>query len=297
MLHLYEILKPASKTCIVDVGAAAYDHRLDGPRPYENLLQLKIGSLIGFDPQVKNWPASDLSETYLPDIIGDGSEAVLRTYKSPWLTSIFKPHPMACEVFKFKQGFEIVGTETVQTKRIDDIEAVRRIDFLKMDAQGSELAIIHGSVNKLAETVCVQMEAQFLPLYEGQPMFRDLDRAMEYRGFVLHTFFSAANLMIGPYVYGPRPDAAMRQIFHADAVYMRDFSRLELLQPEQVKQMALIAHYCFGSFDLAYRCVAHLLGTEAADRYIEKVEKADGEGNRAGESDDIRARIAGMSRH
>lgn len=297
MMLLHEILKPERKTAIVDVGAAAYAHELDGPRPYENLLQLKIGSLIGFEPQTKNWPVSELDEIYYPDIIGDGAEGMLRTYKAPWLTSLFEPHPMAMDVFRFKQGFELVRAETVQTRRLDDIEPVRRIDFLKIDAQGSELAAIQGAAKKLFDAVFVQMEVQFIPLYKNQPMFTDLHCAMERRGFMLHTFFSAGNLMIGPYVYVLRPDAAMRQIMHADAVYVRDFSRLDLLQPEQVKQMALIAHYCYGSFDLAYRCVLHLLGREVADKYIREVERADGQGNRARESDDRGAGAAPVLRH
>jgi hypothetical protein len=36
---------------------------------------------------------------------------------------------------------------------------------------------------------------------------------------------------------------------------VRDFSRPELLADEQLKHLALIVHHCYGSFDLALRCV------------------------------------------
>ena len=46
------------------------------------------------------------------------------------------------------------------------------------------------------------------------------------------------------------------------------------MSDEQLKHLALIAHHCYGSFDLALRCVMLLegrraLGTGAQNRYTE----------------------------
>jgi hypothetical protein len=60
---------------------------------------------------------------------------------------------------------------------------------------------------------------------------------------------------IAPFVRGGNPRQALNQLLEADIVYVRDFSRPELMSDEQLKQLALIAHHCYGSFDLALRCV------------------------------------------
>lgn len=301
MLLLHEILKPERKTAVVDVGAASTPV-VGGSRPYATLLALGLCRVIGFEPQRETWPRGGPFETYLPHIIGDGSEGELRVCHAPWMTSLFEPAEFAMNVFRFREACAIVRRELVKTTRLDDIEDIVRIDFLKIDAQGSELAAIQGAARKLKDTVFAQLEVQFLPLYEKQPMFWEIHAAMERRGFILHTFAESQLMMIPPYRYEPRPDAAMRQIFAADAVYVRDFSRLDRLEPEAVKQMALIAHYCYGSFDLTYRCIDYLSNCGAlplgeAQRYMGTLEDADDERNRARESDDIGAGSAPVLRH
>jgi len=41
-------------------------------------------------------------------------------------------------------------------------------------------------------------------------------------------------------------------------VYVRDFVHADGMSSDQLKQLCLIAHACYGSFDLAGRCVALL---------------------------------------
>lgn len=41
-------------------------------------------------------------------------------------------------------------------------------------------------------------------------------------------------------------------------VYVRDFTRSELMDSEQLKYLTIIAHYCYQSFDLALRCMVVL---------------------------------------
>jgi hypothetical protein len=40
----------------------------------------------------------------------------------------------------------------------------RRLDFLKIDVQGGELAVFQGGISKLSETVAIQTEISFVPL-------------------------------------------------------------------------------------------------------------------------------------
>jgi len=46
-------------------------------------------------------------------------------------------------------------------------------------------------------------------------------------------------------------------------VYVRDFSRPQNMSAEQWKHLALIAHHCFGSYDLALKAIITLIGMGA----------------------------------
>jgi hypothetical protein len=55
---------------------------------------------------------------------------------------------------------------------------------------------------------------------------------------------------------------------------VRDFAHAESMSDEQLKQLALIAHHCYRSFDLALRCVMLLeqrqtLQAGSQQRYLE----------------------------
>ena len=50
-----------------------------------------------------------------------------------------------------------------------------RVDFIKLDTQGSELDILHGAGSLLDNCSGLQLEVMFSPLYEGQPLFADVD--------------------------------------------------------------------------------------------------------------------------
>nr|WP_244567251.1 FkbM family methyltransferase [Escherichia coli] len=47
--------------------------------------------------------------------------------------------------------------------------------MLKIDTQGSELNILVGGEQVLNNTLCIQLEVSFIPLYEGQPSFGEID--------------------------------------------------------------------------------------------------------------------------
>jgi hypothetical protein len=275
-MTLHEILRPERPTAVVDVGSAA----IDGPPPYSAMLERGLCTVIGFDPQRllcrKDKPGV---ETYLPYVIGDGSPGILRVCAVPGMTSMFPPDDEALGLFPgFRKWGKVLHEAAVTTRRLDDISEVGVIDFLKVDAQGSELAVIRGAHKKLAGAVFVQAEVAFVALYHGQPMFRDVDEALTRLGFMFHTFADIGRRMVLPY---PCLDGyqALNQIQGADAVYVRDFRDLGTVPDEALKRMALIAHHCFGSFDLAFRCVdrlaaRHLVPPDAAADYLNTCQRA-----------------------
>jgi FkbM family methyltransferase len=270
---LSELLRPERLTAIVDIGA----NPIDGDPPYKKMLHDRLCRVTGFEPQ----PAaqaklqarkSDL-ETYLPYVVGNGAKGLLRVCYSQGMTSLFEPDPTMLAHFpNFIEWGRVVEEAVVPTRRLDDIAEIEALDFLKIDVQGSELAVFQNGRQRLAAAVAIQAEVSFLPLYKGQPVLGDIDLELRSQGFVPHHFAAINKRMIAPAV-GSTPFKALNQVIEADMVYVRDFTRPERMSAEQLKHLALVAHHCYRSYDLATNCVHHLAsrGAIAADapaRYI-----------------------------
>jgi FkbM family methyltransferase len=271
--RLIEMLQPEQLTHVVDIGA----NPIDGDPPYKEMLQRRICRLTGFDPhpvalKQLNAAKSDL-ETYLPYAVGDGGEHVLKVCRGIGFASLLQPDEKVLSHFpKFSELGRVISEIALTTRRLDDIVEVGDIDLLKIDIQGSELAVFQNGRARLAKAVAVQTEVSFIPLYQKQPVFGDIDLELRGLGFIPHMFAAINKKMIAP-MAGPDPAAALNQLVEADVVYVRDFTNAEAMDSEQLKHLAIIAHYCYGSFDLAVNCIHHLsrrgaVNPDAANRYL-----------------------------
>jgi hypothetical protein len=76
---------------------------------------------------------------------------------------------------------------------------------------------------------------------------------------------------------GSNPGAGLNQLVEADIVFVRNFTKPDEMDSEQLKHLALIAHHCYGSYDLAINCIHHLTSRnevrpDAKVRYLELVQ-------------------------
>lgn len=258
---LHGLLNPESLTTIVDVGA----NPIDGDPPYKQMLDRELCQIIGFEPQqdalqelLQN---KGPLETYLPYGIGDGERHTLYCCAASGMTSLYKPDQNYLSIFNdFETLGEVTSTEIISTKRLDEVTEISDMDMLKIDIQGSELAVFESGRSKLAQTVVIQTEVSFMPLYENQPMFWEIDRELRQQGFIPHAFASVKRWPISPYSHPENDRLAVNQLLEADVVYVKDFVNAQSLTDEQVKQIALIMHHCFRSHDLVMRCLSTLSG-------------------------------------
>jgi len=97
-------------------------------------------------------------------------------------------------------------------------------------------------------------------------------------GFIPHHIAGLTKGIISPFLLNDDPWQTLNQLLEADIVYVRDFRDSAALDDDQLKHLGLVAHACYGSYDLSYRCVLTLegRGTIAAgseQRYIDLVNR------------------------
>ncbi len=239
---------------IVDIGA----NPLDGVPPYERLLRAGDADVIGFEPNpaalAKLNEIKGPTETYLPYAIGDGKRHTLNFCQAPGMTSLLTPNREVLELFHgFPDWGTVIGTEEVDTHRLDDIAETQGIDMVKIDIQGGELMALTHAKKRLKTTLVIQTEVEFLSMYEGQPLFSEVEIFLRKQGFMLHRFFPAVSRVMRPLLVDNNIFAGLSQMFWADAIFMRDVTRLNLLGDQQLLKMAAILHDCYGSIDVVLR--------------------------------------------
>jgi FkbM family methyltransferase len=170
---------------VVDVGArwgAGERWRPFGPRV----------RVIGFDPdeeECARLAAEEPDVSYVPLALGSRSgPATLYRTVDPACSSLY---PAIAGLADERPALEVVrpdGEESVTIATLDDwlsSSAFDQVHVLKLDTQGSELGVLEGAERGLADVRVLEIEVELNPIYEGQPLFGDVDRFLRDRGFVL----------------------------------------------------------------------------------------------------------------
>jgi FkbM family methyltransferase len=136
-------------------------------------------------------------------------------------SSFFPPNRAVLDRFPESNRFDVVGTEDVDVDTLDRQLVGMRTenpDFLKVDVQGAELGVLQGGVRALETSlVGVQAEVCFIPLYEDQPLFADVDIFLRNLGFALFDL----NGEFWKGVAAPTAGNARGQLIFGDAVYLK----------------------------------------------------------------------------
>jgi len=258
---------------ICDVGAMG----LEGPSPFEPLLSLPRVEVIGFEPNEKE--CADLTKTapkgrrYYPYFIGNGKPGTFRFCEWNATSSLYEPNmPLLSLISDLPHLLRVKSREDVETTRLDDVPDLGRVDFLKIDVQGATLDVLHGAPKTLADAVVVQCEAEFVPLYKGEPLFAEIDLEMRKHGYLLHQFLGIANRSFAPLRRPPHTEGG--QALWTDAIYVKSFLELDKLAPEALLRLALIVERQCHSPDLGLLALKHYdakTGAELHREYLDSL--------------------------
>lgn len=266
LTNITEIESPIE---VLDIGA----NPIDGNPPYQPLLDAGVARVTGFEPnpdalaRLNNIKGPN--ETYLGKAVYDGGEHELKVCMSQGMTSLLEPNT---EILDYLHGFPQWGAVRervrVPTVRLDDISEIERLDYLKIDVQGAELEIFRNGVERLRDCLVIQTEVEFLPMYENQPLFSEVEMFLREQGFLFHRFFPLTSRTIQPMIVSNDIYKGLSQDVWADAIFIRDFTKFDQLPPDTLKKVAIILHDVYGSCDVALRALmAH--DTQSEDKLAE----------------------------
>ena len=204
---------------IVDVGAQSL-----GTEQHIYSVLHRIGvpmRVIGFEPLPAQAAARRREEhgrevMILEAFVGNGEELDFHENNSSGTSSLLPLNQEVCAGFMSLSGLRTRSVRRVRTQRLDDLLAdLPEIDFLKLDIQGFELSALRGAPAVLARTAMIQCEAEFAPIYAGQPLFSDVELHLRGRGFSFIDFHAPAHR--APAV----PSGRIRndQLLWADAIF------------------------------------------------------------------------------
>ena len=168
-------------------------------------------------------------------------------------SSVIPPNREILDRFSDSKRFDVVSTLSLEATTLDialQKNGINEIDFLKIDAQGSTLPILKGSLQALEGAYGVEVETEFLPMYEGQALFNEVDCFMRSKGFELFDINR---------FYWKRPNGGSvgrrrGQLIFGDALYLRspeEFTRRIASHAKGKVIKATLASLAYGYPDLA----------------------------------------------
>ena len=234
---------------ICDIGASSVD-----PTAFiDELIKNVDCFLYGFEPNEEEFNKLVQTEKkkYFNYAVGNGQIENLNICSAPGMTSILEPDFEYLELFHgFSDWAKVTKKVKVQTKKLDDVNFDKKIDFLKIDVQGYEHEVIKNGNKTIKDCLVVQIETSPIPLYKNEKSFAHVCLQLENLGFQLHSFNQINTRCFKPVILQNNIYSGLNHLFQLDCVFVKKLNLFNKLDLEQLKKIALILFYSFGSYDL-----------------------------------------------
>lgn len=170
--------------CLVDIGAAGGIH--------SRWAKFKKIHVLGFEPDERTFSSLPVNKNvswFNTALTNKKGKFPLYITKASTNTSMIKPNYNLINQLAYNNDdFNILTTVEVSCDTLDSvcIENNFHPDVIKIDTQGTELFILEGASKCLNDSLfAIETEVEFLPLYEGQPLFTDIHNFMQDHNYQL----------------------------------------------------------------------------------------------------------------
>jgi FkbM family methyltransferase len=232
---------------LVDVGArGGVDHRWDR---FSSLLEVTAFEPDPAECERLNRGADSLPyrARFLPHALWRESAHDVPFHVTNWpvASSLYRPNLEFLRGFPHAQG--LLGVREVRSVEVMSLDDVARrenlaADCLKVDVEGAGLDVLVGGDATVKDALMLEVETEFNPLFESQPLFAEVDAHLRERGWSLiglrrRSWRRGAHLDRRASGYGG-------QIVSADALYCNDAAVGQGLSfRRELKLLVILAAY------------------------------------------------------
>lgn len=186
--HLKKTFELHNVNLVLDVGG--------NKGQYAQMLREDVGydgSIISFEPvstyakELADLSDGDENWDVCPYALGSKNETKnINVTRSPGLNSFLSP--CSDEVQGFWKDGDMVGSEKVQIRRLDDVldhipSAEQSNIYLKLDTQGFDLEVLRGAPRWIKRMRALQTEASIKAIYSDMPGYQDTLQILDEYGF------------------------------------------------------------------------------------------------------------------
>lgn len=186
---------------------------LDG----ENITLLDVGSAGGIEPRWKPYRSQIKYIGIEPDsrssaaLVASAEAKLFADYRivqqavwnkndvisfnlcrKPMVSSHFLPKQDFVQRYAQSERFDILKSASLSCQTVDNVLSTQGLqcDFIKLDIQGGELAVLEGADQTLEQCLGLEIEVEFLRMYEDQPLFGDICAFLDTKGLEFIDFTS-----------------------------------------------------------------------------------------------------------
>lgn len=150
-------------------------------------------------PMCREKAAANPQITLTESAVGetDGSATFHPIDQEKTITTWSDGNPGASSLFLASGKYEVESyvqrSEEVSIVRPDTFmarNAIAKVDAVWMDIQGAELMALRGFGERISDVRLLCLEAEFIEIYEGQPLFWEILDFLSARGFFLTSFLT-----------------------------------------------------------------------------------------------------------
>jgi FkbM family methyltransferase len=182
-------------------------------------------AFIGVEPDARsvsallNSPESKLFRSYeiVPFGAWNRTGAVKISFtRKPMCSSHFAPNIPFLSRFQQVERFDIVGSTEVECRTVDDLlsSSGKSVDFIKLDLEGGELAVLEGATKSIEGCMGLHVEVCFQSIRDGQPLFGDIKNFLQRRGIEFVDFVALIRWERNSF-------KGLGQAIFADALFLR----------------------------------------------------------------------------
>ena len=261
--YLLKLAEYSKGISFLDIGAAGNIE----PRWLELAMQLEY---IGVEPDYRSY--KKLSNKYnckkyeiINKVLWSREENIdFYLCNKPEVSSVFYPNKEFLNKFSDSQRFDIKEKQLFKTSTLDIELGNRKIDFAKFDIQGAEYDALNGMQNHISDCLGFELEIEFSPIYNKQPLFGIIGQYLNNNGFEFIDFTSLIR-------WERKQFNSYGQCIFGDGLWLRSPEYVyENLPEKYLKYITICSIY--ERFDLAIRMV-ELRNPENKENIIYIIEK------------------------